>query len=240
VNRNLIIAIVVVAAIIGALFGMSALLNREPNDPQPTPTSTVDVGVAPTATPTSEPEPAPTATEAPDPGHDDGDHDHGEYDNADCAALGPAYCPQGDDDHYETTEQDRKAAASVRDRVKAFVTAFTTVIDHETPAARTSRLKKAGADPTIAAENTVFARASSGHTNMTRNATPQKDIRALFLQREDGLLKFQVSLTVDAKYTFPDDSAGVYAAGGAVYVWVDDSGTVKKIVEDFPTMKNLR
>lgn|GEM_PF-4160700 len=239
-NRNLIIGIAVVAAIIGGLFAMSALLNQKAPDPDPTPTSTVDVGPAPSATSTTAPEPEPTVTETPDPGHDDENHDHGEYDNADCAALGPDYCPQGEDDHYVITEQDRKVADAVRGKVKAFVAAFTTVTNAETPDARTARLKKAGADPTVAEQDTVFARTDSGHTNMTRSAIPRKDPRTLLIEREDGLLKFQVSITVDAKYTFPDDSVSVYAAGGTVYVWVDDRGTVKKLTEDFPTMNNLR
>lgn len=241
-TRNLILGIAAILVIAGGFLTAALLLGGEPQ-PEPTapPASTVDIGPAPSADPTGDPATDPTAAEpgttAP-PATDEDDHRHDHGDSDDCE-TGPVSC-EDDDDVIYATDTDKKAADAVRGRVAPFVVAFTTVNSTETPAARATRLTAAGADGTVAGLDSMIARKNSTQTGLTATSTPQNPTRVLFIGRDGGLLKFQASINVDAKYMQADGSGSFHTAGGAVYVWMDDAGTVKKVSEDFPTIKGLR
>jgi len=245
-KRNLVIGITAIVAIVGGLLA-AILLAGGGDQPEPEPMTsapTIDIGPAPSATPTDTPDPGTGGNDDEvGPGDDgqlveDHDHDHDHGDTDDCE-TGPVAC-EDDPGMVIITEDDRKSAAEVRDRVAPFVVAFTTVDSTETADQRRARLTATGADEAVAAQDSVFARKDSTQTGLIAKSTPQTPTRILFIGRDAGMLKFQASVNVDAKYTLADASGSFHTAGGAVYVWLNDAGAVVRVVESFPTIEGLR
>ena len=243
-KRNLVIGITAIVAIVGGLLAAILLAGGgDQLEPEPmTSAPTIDIGPAPSATPADTPDPGTGGNDDEVGPGDDGqlveDHDHDHGDTDDCE-TGPVAC-EDDPGMVIITEDDRKSAAEVRDRVAPFVVAFTTVDSTETADQRRARLTAAGADEAVAAQDSVFARKDSTQTGLIAKSTPQTPTRILFIGRDAGMLKFQASVNVDAKYTLADDSGSFHTAGGAVYVWLNDAGAVVRVVESFPTIEGLR
>ena len=246
-NRRTIITILVALVIVGMALAAALLLGGGDKKPDPAATSSpsvVDIGPAPTA------QPSPTGTadggEPGTGGQDDShageteeehaDHDHGTVE--DCT-TGPVACAE-DDSVIRNTAEDEAAAAAVRSAVTPFALAWATIDSAEPATDRATRLVAVGADPAVSTQVSMLARANSTQTGLTAKTTPQNPSRILFMGREGGLLKFQVSLNVDAKYMQPDDSGSFHVAGGALNVYVADNGIIKRVTEKFPTIANLR
>lgn len=234
-TRQKILIIAGTAALAVAVFVSALLLGShgDKNEPEPTPAPAITV----------EPAPAPTSGETDDPhgledpgqGQEDHDHDH---DVTDCE-TGPIAC-EGAEDVIRYSEGDKDVAALVRPLVAPFVTEWTTIDSDESAAARTARLIAAGATPEAAGSTSVLARASTHQTGLSVSTAPRPAQRILFLGREDGLLKFQASLDVSATYMQPDDSGSRHVAGGAVNIYLSDSGAIVRVTDSFPTIEALR
>lgn len=222
------IAVLIVALLLGSNQG-----EQEPEEtPAPVPTATLEP--APTSTPT------PPAEEPSEPGHEEEEedpHTHGEAPE-DCE-TGPVAC-DGATDMIQYGEGDREAADAVRDRVTQFVAAWTTVNSSESAKNRTARLVSAGATAQAAATVPALARANSVQIGLTVATKPRPAQRTLFVEREDGLLKFKVALDVDATYMQPDGTGSRQVAGGQVVVYVTDDGSVVRVEDSFPTIDGLR
>lgn len=239
-TRDRILMILGAVGLIAAVLVVSLLLsNNKPAEPEPTPepTITIEPGPAPTIEPTG----APSDGDGHDDGLDHGDvdleHNHGhEAPPTDCS--GPVSC-EGATDVSRNTQADLDAAAAVKSKVAPFVIEWTKVNSTETADARIARLVAAGATPEAASGVSQLARANTVQIGLTVATTPRAVQRTLFLAREDGLLKFQASLDVDATYRQPGDSGSRHVAGGAVYVYLNEAGTVVKVTDSFPTIEGL-
>lgn len=225
--------VVLIAIVLGVSLFLSSTAAPEP-EPTPEPTVTVEPGPAPTSTPTDD------ADEHDNDEHTDTDTTHNHGDEApptDCS--GPVGECEGVD-VSRNTQADLDAAALVRDKVAPFVTEWTKVNSTETADARIARLVAAGATPEAAAATSQLARANTAQTGLTVSTSPRAVQRTLFMAREDGLLKFQASLDVDATYLQPGDAGSRHVAGGAVYVYLTDAGAIARVVDSFPTIEGLR
>ena len=222
------VGVLLVALLLGA--------NQKQEDPEktakPVPATTLDPGPSPTAPTETEPPAGHSEEEDPHAGHS-----HGE-EPEDCD-TGPVSC-EDDEEAIRYGEGDQEAAEAVRARVAPFVQAWTTVNSTETPAARVARLISAGASPEAAAGVSTLARADTVQIGLTASTAPRAVQRSMFMGREDGLLKFKASLDVDATYMQPGDSGSRHVAGGSVYVYLDDNGTIAKVTDTFPTIESLR
>lgn len=230
-------AVTLVGVLLVAALWLSSRASAEP-EPTPSPSVTIDTGAVP------DPDPTPSASREPSlpDGHteDDGhDHEHGPVE--DCA-TGPVACDDegGSDPLVRNTAEDVAALAAVRPKVVPFVLAWGRVQTSETADARAARLAGAGASAGVATQVSVLARANTTQTGLTADTTPQQPQRVLSVGREDGLLKFQVALNVDAKYEQPDGSGSFRVIAGTIDVYLSDAGTIEKIVETFPAINEMR
>lgn len=221
------VAVLIVALLLGNNQG-----EQEPEEtPAPMPTTTLEP--APTSTPT------PIAEEPSEPGHqgEEDPHTHGEAPE-DCD-TGPVAC-DGATDMVQYGEGDREAADAVRTRVTQFAAAWTTVNSSESSKDRTARLENAGATAEAAATVPTLARANSVQIGLTVATKPRPAQRTMFVEREDGLLKFKVALDVDATYMQPDGTGSRQVAGGQVIVYITDDGSIVRVEDSFPTIDGLR
>lgn len=237
-------------ALIGAVMFFSSMKTPTSAGPTPTPTVTIDTGEAPapqpSATPSDEPSPSPSNTVGwqdghvhyPGDGHDHG-HDHGPVTDCD---SGPVAC-EGDNAEapiLRNTDEELIAADAVRGQIAPFVMQWATLAPDEAADARAERLRNAGAADAVATQTTQLARADSGQVGLTATAKPMTPNRILFLGSENGLLAFQVALNVNAEYTLVDGSGSFRVVGGQIYVLLSPEGRIERVVENFPTLRNLR
>lgn len=242
-TREKILLILGAAGLVAVVFTIALLLGGNQGEPEPTPAPepvvTIEPGTAPSATPT------PTATTGPDEhfegdGHDHDDEGHAGHDHGpvtDCE-TGPVGCD--DSDVLRNTPEEVEAAATVKPRVSPFVLAWTAYDSDESAAARSARLTAAGATADVAAQVTVLARENTTLTGLTAKTTGKAPSRILFVGAQDGLLMFQASVDVDARYHQPDGSGSYRVIGGAIYVYLTADGKVSKVTESFPAINEMR
>ena len=238
--RDRILLIIAAATVIGGLFLLALWLggsNQTPRDDKtPAPSVSVTAAPAPSLTPTATPGPENTPPATTSPNEED-EHNHGDQPPPDDCS-GPVGCSE--DDISRNTQSDLDAAAAVRSRVAPFVAEWAKVDSSESAATRTARLISAGATSDAASTTSVLARANTAQTGLTVSTSPRPVQRVLFMARDGDLLKFQASLDVDARYMQPDDSGSVHVAGGAVYVYLTEQGTIAKVTDRFPTIEGMR
>jgi hypothetical protein len=246
-DRQKLLLILGALGIAGALVAVLMLLaNLGSSDPEPTPEPTVTIDTGGTLAPTATPEETPDPTESigwqdghvhyPGDGHD---HDHGPV--TDCES-GPMAC-EGDEAEapiLRNTDDDLLAADAVKGKMLPFAMQWARVTEGESVEARAARLRDAYASEDVARQMTALARAETAQTQLTATTNPMKPNRTLFLGRESGYLVFQVTLDVDAWYTQVDGSGSFRVVGGQLYVSVSNAGVIERVVEDFPTLREMR
>lgn len=246
-DRQKLLLILAGVGVAGALIAFVLFLSTRGDTtaaPTPDPSVTVDTGqtLAPTEEASPEPTPQPSDTIGWQDGHvhfpGDG-HDHAPA--TDCTS-GPMAC-EGDEAEApinRNTDEDLVAADAVKGRTLPFAMEWARITPGESPEARAERLRSVGAADAVATQVTKLARADSTQTQLTADTAPMKPTRTLFLGREDGQLVFQVTLDVNARYTQVDGSGSFRVVGGQLYVSIAGDGTIQRVVEDFPTLREMR
>jgi hypothetical protein len=244
-TRERILLILGAVGVVGVLLAVALWLGggeEAEAEPTPSPAVTIDTGITPEPLPTDPAVPVEVPGEEGEhfegDGHDHS-HDHGVVE--DCTS-GPVACgeDQAEAPVIRNTAEDVAALAAVRPKVAPFVLEWARVQTNEAAGARAARLAGAGASAAVAAQPSALARADSAQIGLIADTVPQPGPRVLSIGREDGLLKFQVAMNVDAKYSFPDDSGSWRVVGGTMHVYLSDAGAIEKVVENFPTLDEMR
>lgn len=238
-DRNrllLIVGSVVAVLLLGAVLFWSSTNKPEP-EKTPDPTVTIDPGgtLSPTATPTPTLVPDPTATMPGTGGEHEGEHPHN-HEGAFPSCEEDPFC----DPTKEAVDNaaDLPAALSVQPKVSDFTKVWLTIPSGETAEARAARISAAGG-AAVASQPTRVSRFDTATTGVSAESTPQSTMMVLFLQREDGLLKFRVNANVEAFYTYSSGARDHHTLNGTVTLWVNDAGEVQRVSEDFPVLDEL-
>lgn len=236
-NRQNILLILGAVALVGGLFTFAVMMGGDKSDPDPepapAPVATIDSGAGPVELP---PEEDPGQAAPGDHPEHEGEPDGHGGDPEDCES-GPVACD--DTDVVGTNPADYDAADLVRGIAIQFATAWAATDSAETPDARAARMTSAGASAEVASQMSILTRPNAQKVEMTVKTRPQSPRRVIFLGREDGLLQFQMSMNVDATYTYVDGSKTVVVAGGNLTVGVTDAGAVQSVTESFPTITEM-
>lgn len=190
----------------------------------------------PTPTLTMQPTPEPTAT-AP-VGED---NQHSEHDDLcseeDVANAGPGeYCsaPSG---LYGDALQAAMAKTPVVDK---FAEQWVKHANGETKASREARLLAVGASPEVAKQQTGFARENTDQYKLTANSSLINIDFTYPLDKDTTGTSFAVSMNVFGEYRLPTGSGTDQRIGGTLTVWLDDSGRIVKVAEDFKALSEMR
>ena len=250
--------------IIGGLFGVAILIvvavllmdGNRPAGPEPSPTPSGSV-VLPNGQVVDEDEYEDSLTEEPegprgpngaliqtDPHSDDGQlhtdddgHDHGNLTPG--CVDGPV--STGCDGEDWTEMPSREAIAVGQNAVRAFAVNWVTInTENETPAARATRLKAAGATNEVAEQVSVITRPETALLNLQTVSKDYGQNYVSFMSNRDGVYQYSVSVTIVADYSLNGNQNQKYTTSGTMLVnWDSKTNTVVSVEENFRDLLGL-
>lgn len=125
-------------------------------------------------------------------------------------------------------------------QLTAFARQWVTYSSDESPAARSERLRKAGATDEVALTPSVFSRTDTSQAGLTGSSSPLDVGIITPVDRDDIGVYFNVPVNVSASYRLPTGQGNDQRTGGSLTVWVNDSGAIVKVTEHFPAMSDMR